>query len=139
VVQGLALRGEIVKDKKISLMSADEHIELREIRDSQEKNKIPDRWLVNIAGILMIVTAILTFRYCHVFVTFTDTESSRYMFFWVAFQLVVGVPSIIGAIAAFSRRNFQYAMVGAVVGIIGTVVLGFLAIILLVIAQDEFD
>ena len=78
-------------------------------------------------------------KYCSIFLTFLETESIQYQFCWTIFQLLVGIPSIVGGVAALTRRKYQFALAGAAMSILSTIVLGVIAIILLALGQDEFE
>jgi len=130
--------GDIMEEKEMNLMSIDEYLELKGKDDTKVK-KIPDKWLRITAGILMIVSGIISFKYCSIFLTFMNVESFGYEMCWLAFQIVFTLPTFIGVIAVFTRRKFQYAMIGAALSIMATIVLGAISIILLVMAQDEFE
>ena len=93
--------------KKVHLMSADEYFMHKDIRDSQEKKRIPDSWLCNIAGILMIISGLISLKYCSIFLTFFETETFAAAMCWLAFQITVTVPSFVSVISIFTRRKFQ--------------------------------
>ena len=127
-----------MEEKEMNLISIDEYLEKH--KDSNaKKRRISDSWLCNIAGILLIISGIITFKYCSILLTFWDTESIQFQFCWTIFQLVVGLPSIIGGLAAITKRKYQFALAGAALSIFTTIIIGVVALILLVIAQDEFE
>ena len=128
-----------MRDKKVTLISADEYFMHKDVRDSKEKRKIPDSWLVNIAGILMVISGILSIKYCSIFLTFFETETFAAEMCWLGFQIVVTVPTFASAISIFTRRKFQYAMAGAAMSISTTIVLGVIVLLLLYWGVDEFE
>ena len=129
-----------MEEKEMNLISIDEYLEQQKARNiNQKKRAIPDSWLCTIAGILLIISGIISFKYCSILLVFSQTDTMQYDFCWTIFQLVVGIPSIIGGLAAITRRKYQYALAGAALSTITTIVLGIVALIFLVIAQDEFE
>ena len=128
-----------MRDKKVTLISADEYFMHKDVRDSKEKRKIPDSWLVNTAGILMVISGILSIKYCSIFLTFFETETFAAEMCWLGFQIVVTVPTFASAISIFTRRKFQYAMAGAAMSISTTIVLGVIVLLLLYWGVDEFE
>ena len=127
-----------MEEKEINLISADEYLEKHK-NSGAKKRSIPDSWLCNIAGILLIISGIITFKYCSILLTFWDTESIQFQFCWTIFQIFVGLPSIVGGLAAITKRKYQFALAGAALSIFTTIILGVVALILLIIAQDEFE
>ena len=125
-------------NREVELMSIDEYLEMKGKDDTKVK-KIPDNWLRISAGIMMVISGIISFKYCSIFLTFQDVGTFGQEMCWLAFQIVFTLPTFVGAIAAFTRRKFQYAMIGAALSIFATIVLGFISVIFLVLAQDEFE
>ena len=122
----------------VRLMSADEYFKHKDIRDSQEGWKVtPKVWCV-LAGILLVISAILSFKYGTIFVTFWDTESLASLMCWLTFQIVFTLPAIVGAVSAFTQRKFQFAMAGAALSIGVTIILGVITLIFLYWGVDEF-
>ncbi len=128
-----------MSQKKVRLISADEYFKHRNVRDSQEKRRIPDSWLCNLAGILLVISGLLSLKYCSIFLTFFETETFAAEMCWLAFQIVITVPTFIGAISVFTRRKFQYALAGAAMSLTTTIILGVIALLLLYWTVDEFE
>ena len=127
-----------MEEKEMNLVSIDEYFENKKNSPVKER-AIPDSWLCTIAGILLIISGIISFKYCSILLIFSQTDTMQYDFCWTIFQLVVGIPSIFGGLAAITRRKYQYALAGAALSTVTTIVLGIIALIFLVIAQDEFE
>ncbi|MFC2063164.1 hypothetical protein ACFLS8_04410 [Chloroflexota bacterium] len=58
----------------------------------------------------------------------------------VAFYLLAtGILPIIGGIYALQRKKWGLALAGAIIAILGSLILGILATVLIALAKDEFE
>ena len=52
---------------------------------------------------------------------------------------IIGILSLIGGIYAIKRKKWKFALAGSIAAIFGSLILGMLATIFIVMANDEFE
>jgi len=99
------------------------------------------RVLSTIAGIVEIAAGVLTALLTIVFVVamlVAEDLPSWYVLFPIT-TVILGALAIIGGICALRRRNWGMALAGAIAVIWPTSVVGIAAVVLNIVARDEFE
>jgi hypothetical protein len=99
------------------------------------------RILSTIAGIVEIVAGGLTALVAIVYVVamlVTDSLPSWYVLFPII-TVILSALAIIGGVCALRRRNWALALTGAIAVIWPTTVVGIAALVLTIMAKDEFE
>ena len=100
------------------------------------------RILSTIAGIVEIVAGgftVLTAIVCLIAMFVAEGLPGWYVFFPVAALVIISALAIVGGICALRRKHWALALTGAIVVIWPTVVLGIAAVVLNIMARDEFE
>jgi hypothetical protein len=100
------------------------------------------RILSTIAGIVEIVAGgftALTAIICLIAMFVAEDLPGWYVFFPVVTLVILSALAIIGGICALRRRNWAMALTGAIAVIWPTTVLGIAAVVLNIMARDEFE